>query len=442
MPKRPAEPSEPSDSGEPVESSETPESSEVSEVVERLDSESGEDLEEAEETEKAGSLNRSLWVGGVDEAGRGPSLGPLCVAAVVARDMGSLKIALQLQAGLRIRDSKKMSDQQRNAIWRHVVDISEPKKLGKHRFLALQDPAGLVGVACVVTADAEEISTQMESGVSLDRIEAKMAVFSLRQIETYLSTQENGPEGFSLVLDRLGPSDTYHLRLFQEEAVEMGLDPARFPTPVSEKQADDRFEIVSLASILAKESREQLMAEAMEPFGEVERLPLFEIGRAAPKEETETAEKKPRKPRRKLTDEEKAERKAKRDAKKAEGKGTGGTEGGTDGDKKAGGKGGKKAGSKGDKGTGGTGTEGADAKPARGRRRVNVEDLEPQQIMVRSKISGYPSDKKTVTFLRDHLQDPKAKTLIRTTFDPAKSMLNTSKRPRQDTENPDESDCK
>jgi len=58
-----------------------------------------------------------VWAIGVDEAGRGPAMGPLVVAALAARSPGSLMI-------MGVRDSKNLTPARRS--FSRSMDLLDP----------------------------------------------------------------------------------------------------------------------------------------------------------------------------------------------------------------------------------------------------------------------------------------------------------------------------
>jgi len=151
-------------------------------------------------------------IGGVDEAGRGPVMGPLVVAAVMVESDAPLR-------QLNVRDSKKLSSDRREAL------APEIEKLCRHEVLV------------VPAAD----------------IDAKRAEMTLNDLEAKL---------FASVIEKLRPDvvyvdsadvDEYEFRraILKELPYECEI--------VSKHQADDLFPVVSAASILAKVRRDREM---------------------------------------------------------------------------------------------------------------------------------------------------------------------------------------
>jgi len=151
-------------------------------------------------------------IGGVDESGRGPVIGPLVVAAVMVESDAPLR-------QLNVRDSKKLSADRREAL------APEIERLCRHEVLVI--PA--------------------------EDIDAKRAEMSLNDFEAKL---------FASVIEKLRPDvayvdsadvDEFEFRrsILKELPYECEI--------VSKHQADDLFPVVSAASILAKVRRDREM---------------------------------------------------------------------------------------------------------------------------------------------------------------------------------------
>lgn len=157
---------------------------------------------------------------GVDEAGRGPVLGPLVVAGVAVESDVPLR-------QLNVRDSKKLSPERREALAPEIEKVATFK---------------------LVVIPAEEIDV-MRAEMSLNDFEAKL---------------------FAAIIEKLHPDIAYvdavdvdvieFKRAVQREipfAVEI----------VSQHNADELFPVVSAASILAKVCRDREMRTIEEGFG-------------------------------------------------------------------------------------------------------------------------------------------------------------------------------
>ncbi|MDD1773640.1 MAG: ribonuclease HII [Methanomassiliicoccales archaeon] len=161
---------------------------------------------------------------GVDEAGRGPVLGPMVVAAVMLDDDGPLR-------KMHVRDSKKLSPKQRERL------ASEIEKVAT------------VELAIIPAEDIDEMRRHM----SLNEFEARV---------------------FASLIDRLKPDKAYvdaadvNEERFQD-MIRSGLSCS--PDLFCCHRADDIYPVVSAASIIAKTQRDRLIAdiqkEIKQPIG-------------------------------------------------------------------------------------------------------------------------------------------------------------------------------
>jgi ribonuclease HII len=161
---------------------------------------------------------------GVDEAGRGPVLGPMVVAAVMVDDERSLK-------EMQVRDSKKLSPRRREEL---AIEIER---------------VAIIELAIIPAEVIDEVRGQM----SLNEFEARV---------------------FASLIDRLKPDKAY------VDAADV--DEKHFHDMISTclsctpelfccHKADDIYPVVSAASIIAKTRRDRLIVdiqkEMMEPIG-------------------------------------------------------------------------------------------------------------------------------------------------------------------------------
>ena len=158
---------------------------------------------------------------GVDEAGRGPVMGPLVVGAVYVDDDTPLKV-------LGVKDSKKLSPKRREELYDRIIDVAEGYS--------------------IITLSAEEIDAK-RARMSLNMVEMEMfaeAVSRMPVSRVYVDCPDPNEEKFGNMLS---------VRIDN--------------TPVTARhKADDTYPVVSAASILAKVTRDRLVAEISEEFGE------------------------------------------------------------------------------------------------------------------------------------------------------------------------------
>ena len=158
---------------------------------------------------------------GVDEAGRGPVMGPLVVGAVYVEDDAVLK-------EIGVRDSKKLTPKRREAMYDQIISA--------------------VDGYSIITISAEEIDAK-RARMSLNMVEMEMfaeAVSKMPVSRVYVDCPDPNEEKFGSMLSiRVGN------------------------TPVTARhKADDTYPVVSAASILAKVTRDRMIADISEEFGE------------------------------------------------------------------------------------------------------------------------------------------------------------------------------
>jgi len=157
---------------------------------------------------------------GVDEAGRGPVIGPLVVAGVAVESDVELR-------HMNVRDSKKLSPERREALAPEIEKVSTYE---------------------VVVIPAERIDL-MRSEMSLNDFEAKL---------------------FAEVIDKLRPETAYvdaadvdEIEFKRCVRKELAFD----VEIVSQHNADELFPVVSAASILAKVCRDREMRTIEDEIG-------------------------------------------------------------------------------------------------------------------------------------------------------------------------------
>lgn len=156
---------------------------------------------------------------GIDEAGRGPVMGPLVVAAVFADNDALLR-------KIGVRDSKKLSPSVRERMYGEISDAAEFR---------------------TVILSAEGIDSE-RSFRTMNEIEMRMfadAVRGMNVSEVYADCPDVNTSAFS-----------------------SGLSSLLNGTKVTaEHKADDTYPIVSAASIIAKVTRDRMMEKIANEFG-------------------------------------------------------------------------------------------------------------------------------------------------------------------------------
>jgi len=182
-----------------------------------------------------------MWVAGIDEAGRGPCIGPLVVAIVA---IPQSDISLLEQQG--IDDSKKLSPERRSECYDWLYEQSQ------HRGWRIE----------VLNAMPYHIDNWMESR-SLNDLEVEMFAHVANQI-----LPSNGEKGGILHLDAC---DVNEQRFGDNIGARLHGWPWENWEITSEHGADAIHLVVGAASIIAKQVRdtfiEKLKEEESIPFG-------------------------------------------------------------------------------------------------------------------------------------------------------------------------------
>lgn len=159
---------------------------------------------------------------GIDEAGRGPVIGPMVVAGVSVNDDGKL-----MELG--VKDSKKLSPSTREELEGKIKECTE---------------------FTIRLVTAEDIDSLRDS-MSLNELEADLFANVIEELCTerdtcYLDSASTDENKFADMVNR-------------KTEVK--------PNIVSEHEADDEYPVVSAASILAKVERDRKAEEISEKLG-------------------------------------------------------------------------------------------------------------------------------------------------------------------------------
>lgn len=159
---------------------------------------------------------------GIDEAGRGPVLGPMVIAGIKINDDGDL-----IELG--VKDSKRLSAPRRERMEQKIKDRGE--------FI-------------IKTVPAEDIDT-LRKTMSLNELEANMFAWIIHELCSKRDI---------CYVDSASADETKF-----EEMVAKELH--RPPEIVSEHGADEEYPVVSAASILAKVERDRLVQRISKELG-------------------------------------------------------------------------------------------------------------------------------------------------------------------------------
>jgi len=161
-----------------------------------------------------------MWICGIDEAGKGPVLGPMVAAGVAVE-------SVSLLSGMGINDSKKLTPKRREELFSEIIS--------RFRY-------------AVVIRSPEEIDNR---------------VGTMNEFTVSCHAE---------VLRKLNP-DIVYLDACDVNANRFGanvLAASGIETKViSEHKADAKFEVVGAASIVAKVTRDRIIEELKEEFGDI-----------------------------------------------------------------------------------------------------------------------------------------------------------------------------
>jgi len=160
-------------------------------------------------------------IAGIDEAGRGPVLGPMVVAGVaVASDEALVRI--------NVRDSKCLSPSRREQLAKKIGAIAKSE---------------------IIVVPAETIDSRCES---LNDVEARLFAQLIERLKPTV-----------VYADAVGPEESFSRKILSHLSYT--------PSVIAEHNADSRYPVVSAASILAKVRRDegirQIEGEIGEPIG-------------------------------------------------------------------------------------------------------------------------------------------------------------------------------
>lgn len=172
-------------------------------------------------------IERREVVAGVDDAGRGPVIGPLAVAGVaVNRDV------LHSLSHLGVRDSKKLSRGAREVLYREIVGLAEA-----------------IEVVLVPPSEIDRVigGPKYRRLNYLEAVKVASVLEALHPDVAFVDASDVKPERFAQVIQE---KLSFHLKL------------------VCEHEADVRYPVVSAASIVAKVSRDRAVARLRRRYGD------------------------------------------------------------------------------------------------------------------------------------------------------------------------------
>lgn len=161
-----------------------------------------------------------IMICGVDEAGRGPVMGPLVVCAVYIEDESLL-------TEIGVKDSKKLTPKTRERMYDRIIEVADDHHLE--------------------IASASDIDRMMATE-SLNAIELDMFAKAVSKIPVsaiYADCPDVNESRFSTQLSSMVNGETV----------------------IGKHKADDTYPVVSAASIVAKVTRDRMIEEIADRFG-------------------------------------------------------------------------------------------------------------------------------------------------------------------------------
>ena len=168
-----------------------------------------------------------MQIAGVDEAGRGPIIGPLVIAGVLLDERNLYQLM-----DLGVKDSKRLSPRRREEL------AAEIKELALKYHVAMLSPA--------------EIDRVVETGKKLHKLN-RLEAQTMAEVITILKPDVAYVDASDVLADRfkqhIAENLTFNVRI------------------ISEHKADAKYPIVSAASIIAKVERDKAISELREKYG-------------------------------------------------------------------------------------------------------------------------------------------------------------------------------
>ena len=170
-----------------------------------------------------------MKVAGVDDAGRGPIIGPLLIAGVLVEEKN-----LPILKDLGVKDSKLLSPRRR------VQLAEEIKKLAlKWHFVKLS-PA--------------EIDDVVENGRKLHKLN-RLEARAMAEVIAFLKPEVAYVDASDVLAERFGE----HIQEYLPFKIKI----------ISEHKADKKYMVVSAASIIAKVERDKAIEELANKYGDM-----------------------------------------------------------------------------------------------------------------------------------------------------------------------------
>ena len=164
---------------------------------------------------------------GIDEAGRGPVIGPLILCGVCFEES-----QLTLLKKIGVRDSKKLSPKRRKELAKTI----------KNKCFSFE----------IIKVSAKEIDKRETDRITLNRLEELKMVDIINKLKPdviYIDAVDVNEERFGKSIER-----------------SLDYSPNKI---ISKHRADDTFPIVSAASIIAKDTRDDVIDKFKQKYGDI-----------------------------------------------------------------------------------------------------------------------------------------------------------------------------
>jgi ribonuclease HII len=172
-----------------------------------------------------------MLVCGIDEAGRGPVIGPMSICSVILDESGAKEVK-----DMGVRDSKRLSAAKRESMEPRIKELALEWKL-----------------AMILPSEIDLLRKRM----SLNQMEAEKMAFlieshSMRPEKVIVDAADSVAENFGERIRIILKTNGSHI-----------------PLIVSEHKADDRYIEVSAASVIAKVARDRAIEQLRAEYGEI-----------------------------------------------------------------------------------------------------------------------------------------------------------------------------
>ena len=164
---------------------------------------------------------------GIDEAGRGPVIGPLVMCGLLIKEEGEQELVR-----LNVKDSKLLTKNQRESLFDKIEDVSQKYKL------------------IIIEPDEIDRAVHNHDGLNLNKLEARKSAEILNQLnpnKAIIDAPSNNISNYKI----------YMLEFVKNKNMEI----------ILEHKADVNYPVVSAASILAKVTRDKEIEKLKKQIG-------------------------------------------------------------------------------------------------------------------------------------------------------------------------------